>query len=57
MIILPYAITGEDVERLKKLIQVVYNKIQNLDFVDINGYEQTFEGMIQFEDDLINGKI
>jgi hypothetical protein len=57
MIILPYAITDEDVERLKKLIVAVYGKIQNLDFLDVNGYEPTLDGIIQFEDDLINGSI
>lgn len=57
MIILPYTITGEDVDRLKKLIKAVYNKIQQLDFPDINGYEPTMDGMLQFEDDLINDKV
>lgn len=57
MIILPYEITEEDVERLKKLIVAVYNKIQNLDFVDVNKYEQSIDGILQFEDDLINGAI
>lgn len=54
LIVLPYAITPEDVARLKRLIVKVYNKIQALDFVDINTYEPTLEGMIQFEDDLLN---
>lgn len=54
LIVLPYTITPEDVARLKKLIVKVYNKIQALDFVDINTYEPTLEGMIQFEDDLLN---
>ncbi len=57
MIILPYAITTDDVERLKKLVVAVYGKIQNLDFPDINKYEQTLDGILQFEDDLINGAV
>ncbi|OGH93296.1 MAG: hypothetical protein A2563_01675 [Candidatus Magasanikbacteria bacterium RIFOXYD1_FULL_40_23] len=57
MVVLPYVITSEDVERLKKLIQAVYNKIQALDFLDVNKYEPTLEGMLQFEDDLINGVV
>ncbi len=54
MVLLPYTITAEDVERLKKLIVAVYNKIQKLDFPDINKYERTIDGLLQFEDDLIN---
>lgn len=57
MAILPYIITAEDVERLKKIVIAVHNKIQKLDFLDVNKYEQTLEGMIQFEDDLINGVV
>ena len=57
IVTLPYTITEEDVDRLKKLIIAVYNKIQKLDFVEINKYEPTIEGVLQFEDDLIQGKI
>lgn len=55
--ILGYTITDENVERLKKLIIAVYKKIQNLDFPDVNKYEPTIDGVIQFEDDLINGVV
>ena len=57
MVVLPYTITAEDTERLKKLILAVYNKIQALDFLDVNKYEPTLEGMLQFEDDLISNNI
>lgn len=57
MVVLPYTITTEDTERLKKLILAVYNKIQALDFLDVNKYEPTLEGMLQFEEDLISNNI
>ena len=44
-------------ERTKKLILAVMNKIQNLDFPDTSAYPKTLEGIRQFEDDLIEGKI
>ena len=47
-----------EVERTKKLIEVVYKKIVNLDIVpDISGYGETYKGLLQFEDDLIEGRI
>ncbi|MCF6276538.1 MAG: ATP-dependent helicase [Candidatus Magasanikbacteria bacterium] len=54
---LPYDITSEDVERLKKLIVAVDKKIRNLDFPDISKYEKTLKGLEDFENDLICGKI
>ena len=43
----------EEIERLKKLAQVVYGCIVNLDFPDVSHYEQDFSGRLQFEEDLI----
>ena len=57
LILLPYQISEADVERTKALIKVVDKKIRALDFPDVSGYEQTLAGVIQFEDDLIDGKI
>jgi DNA helicase-2/ATP-dependent DNA helicase PcrA len=54
---LPYQIKSADVERTKKLLKIVYNKIKNLDFPDISNYSDDLKGVIQFEDDLLNGKI
>lgn len=48
--------TGE-IERLSRLIQVVYRKISLLDFPDITKYSPTVEGCIEFEEDLLEGKI
>ena len=51
-----YIQVGE-VERSKKLILAVMQKIQNLDFPDTSHYPKTLEGIRQFEEDLIEGKI
>lgn len=52
-----YQVTKEDVEHLKKLINAVWHKIQNLDFPDTSNYEQNLQGIIQFENDLIDNRI
>lgn len=54
---LPYDITTEDAERLKKLIIAVDKKIRSLDFPDVSSYEKSLKGIVDFEDDLICGKI
>lgn len=46
----------EDVERMKKLIKVVYKKITSLDFPDVSGYEKNMMGINHFIDDLIEGR-
>ncbi len=52
--ILNLEIKEEDALRLQSLIEVVYKKIINLDFPDITKYPQSLEGILQFEDDLLN---
>lgn len=47
----------EELDRCKRLAIAVYNKIINLDFPDTSSYPQTYEGILQFEEDLIAGKI
>lgn len=49
--------TEEDLHRLEILIGVVYSKIMNLDFPDTSKYPETLEGILQFEDDLINQRV
>lgn len=44
-------------ERTKKLVKAVMHKIETLDFPDTSHYPQTYEGIRQFEEDLIEGKI
>jgi DNA helicase-2/ATP-dependent DNA helicase PcrA len=47
----------DELERFKKLIVTVYSKITTLDFPDTSNYEQTLEGIQEFEEDLIAGRI
>ncbi|MCK5027186.1 MAG: ATP-dependent helicase [Candidatus Pacebacteria bacterium] len=42
-----------DVERTKKLIEVVYQKIMNLDFPDVSEYSKDLKGVLEFEDSLV----
>ncbi len=50
--------TEPEVTRTQKLIEVVYKKIINLEITpDISRYGETYKGLLQFEDDLINGAI
>lgn len=50
-------ITEEEVERLAKLIGIVYKKIMNLDLPDVSKYSKDVKGIEQFEEDLLTGKI
>ena len=49
-------ITGLE-KPLEKLIEVVYNKIINLDFPDVTKYSKDTKGIKQFEEDLIEEKV
>lgn len=51
---LSLSFNNEELERTKKLILSVWDKIMNLDFNDTQNYPKTAEGIIQFENDLIN---
>ncbi len=50
-------ITNEDINYLNRLIQIVYHKIQNLDFPDITKYQNISNGQVKFEQDLVEGII
>jgi hypothetical protein len=54
IIILPLPITQEIKDRVKRLSNIVAQKIHNLDFPDISNYPKTMKGILQFEDDLLN---
>ena len=50
--------TSDEIERTKKLIEVVYKKIVSLDITpDISAYGESYKGLLQFENDLIEGKV
>ncbi|MFT5280584.1 MAG: DNA helicase-2/ATP-dependent DNA helicase PcrA [Flavobacteriaceae bacterium] len=46
----------QKIEKLKKLIDIVFEKIKNLDFPDISKYSQDYKGTMEFVDDLLEGK-
>jgi DNA helicase-2/ATP-dependent DNA helicase PcrA len=46
-----------EMDRLKQLIVVVYDHIQQLNFPDTNDYPAGLKGMQQFEEDLLEGRI
>jgi DNA helicase-2/ATP-dependent DNA helicase PcrA len=55
--ILPLAIDQEIKDRVVRLANVVCKKIHHLDFPDTSHYPQTMKGILQFEEDLLNGNI
>ncbi len=46
---------GDEYERLKKLVCIVYDKIMNLDFPDVKSYDPSLKGIRVFEDWLLEG--
>lgn len=49
--------SAEEVDRLSRLIQAVFRKIQALDFPDVSIYGEDEKEIARFEDDLISGAI
>lgn len=49
--------SNEDMERFKQLINAVWAHIIKLDFPDISSYPKTYNGIVDFEHDLINNII
>jgi DNA helicase-2/ATP-dependent DNA helicase PcrA len=50
-------ITKEMQDRVKNLTDIIYNKIMQLDFPSTENYKPSLKDIIQFEDDLLSGKI
>ena len=46
-----------ELERLEKLVSIVYAKITSLNLPDTRHYDESYTGIINFEDDLLNGSI
>lgn len=49
--------TDEDIKQMAQLSSLVWQKIKVLDLPDTSGYPQDFNGVKQFESDLINGRV
>ncbi|MBP6961938.1 ATP-dependent helicase [Candidatus Saccharibacteria bacterium] len=52
-----YFPSPDEVARMATLASKVYAHIQNLNFPDISGYPEGIDGILQFEQDLIDDKI
>ncbi len=50
-------IQDSELERFKSLIEKIWNHIQELNFPDTSHYQQDYNGIVAFEDDLLAGKI
>lgn len=57
IIILPFEIDQQIKDRVVKLANIVCAKIHKLDFPDTSHYPQNYKGILQFEEDLLDGKI
>jgi DNA helicase II / ATP-dependent DNA helicase PcrA len=62
IILLPYQMTEAEIEEMKKLVEIVYNKILNLDFPDVSRYAKnedkfTSASVKEFRVDLLEGRI
>ncbi|MBP7806908.1 ATP-dependent helicase [Candidatus Saccharibacteria bacterium] len=49
--------SDEELDKLQKLITIVWQRVQDLDFPDVSKYSEDIEGIIEFENDLISGTI
>ena len=54
---LEYAFSSEELTEFTQLIEIIWRKITTLDLPDISGYSADYKGMLQFEKDLLAGKI
>lgn len=50
---LPLEITKDDIQRVEALIGAVYKKIMTLDFPDTDNYPEDINGILAFEDELL----
>ncbi len=57
IVVLPFAIDEEIKERVRRLANVVCDKIHKFDFPDTSKYSQNYKGILEFEEDLLNNKI
>jgi DNA helicase-2/ATP-dependent DNA helicase PcrA len=43
-----------EIERFKSLINIIWNKIKKLELPDTEGYDKSYKGILQFEEDLLD---
>ncbi len=48
-----YTPTKEDIAETERLIDVVWQRIMKLDFPDTSSYEQSYDGIVKFQEDLL----
>lgn len=54
---LDHSFSDLELDRFRQLINAVWNHIKNLNMPDISGYQPTLKGILEFEQDLIDGII
>lgn len=52
-----YIPSYEEIDRMARLVSVIWEKIQDLNLPDISNYSDDYAGIQNFEQDLIDGKI
>lgn len=52
-----YVPSDEEIDRLERLIEAVWRKVKELDLPDTSKYSQDIDGILEFEKDLLDGKI
>jgi hypothetical protein len=52
-----YAPTTDEVSRISLLATKVWQHVQAVDFPDISKYPEGIDGILQFEEDLLNDKV
>ena len=52
-----YTPSQAELDRLAELLQIVWAKITSLNLPDVRHYDQSYQGIEQFEQDLLDGKI
>jgi DNA helicase-2/ATP-dependent DNA helicase PcrA len=47
----------EDLEEFAKLVQIIWKHIITLDLPDVSAYDANYQGVLAFENDLLNGSV
>lgn len=52
-----YKPTSEEIDRLARIVEIVWKKVKDLNLPDITNYSSDYSGIQSFEQDLLDGKI